>query len=1096
MAAANPASEAEPFSDLVTGGLVDFGRRTRGSDLAPAWDGPALDMSAAPHQGIYSPKNDLAMSDASARRLPARNARPSALLQGLSLGDQSSREMEAIAAAIADPGGMVDLLNAGQDRLSALLVRRADVDEPKDGSPEVDYAASIKLSTQRLTALLRASRGSGTAQNMANGWSGRSQLSGGSLLARLEQVAVMSSHSGGSKSWQEDCLCEGVKFLLVLVEAQCAAFSAVRTNEALIRSARQQDIADEVVAAPSKPHAGAGTKTKLLRALSRSSSSTKDANSMGPSSSGQVTLQPSSMPLQGNSNLAQASRDHTTTLQATVKPKLDTVQQGLADERRRIQLEVEDLTTSVFAEANAMVRAERQKSAELRAQLDAIQSLEALPRPSTRPAKIDVEPPHPSSPRRLEGQPHRTRPERATQKHSATTAGPLRPSSGQDTTPVPGADPSSTPTSFLDVSRSLESRVATGTSSLHFPSFIDMGTMKERTPTGMPSSWSSRRPGTSGSSANDAASFHSVGEQDSDIDPLPHNAETAFRPRPWSVGPQVVDDVVGYDAARLEAPESDSSEDEFAETLDHIEGWPEPRNDLPRNAMLGHSPRSAAVVAAEEARQFQLQRASSARNPERPRSRTGSRQRASLPPRAPQPSSPLPDRPDGSPSPASPLGGPWVTRPRRNTLLRGSVGSASDHMSSTSHGGLSQPAVRSSASNTKATDVEPQLRGGILSQLIPESHDEQHRPNLARNDKNQLASPLVGLGVETDIAGAAVGSRPLDDKAVLEVDHDEIPKKSMDIAKSESCSSNRDASDLMVASTPGSSYKQLRGIGRHDSLLSSIATTLSCDQSSEAAANEEIRTDPAVPHIGHNGQSIPETSQAPLVRSASRASGTSQASSSARSTARGPVMDPLTTRTVNLASLGVTSPPVLAASKYKRGSRSRILGHSNTAAGSAVEGSSSLKLDPSRNLPRSMLVGRTATMRRKASESDLPSSQRSSRATMISEEAGSDDEIGEWASGRVNGGYDRMHRGRHAVGDETHGDSTQAGFAAAKNGADTLRRPLPTSTTGVFAAADQPLHSRKSASEQHRSEGRDRSSGRKLRFNSINSSMSAMQALS
>lgn len=467
----------------------------------------------------------------------------------------------------------------------------------------------------------------------------------------------------------------------------------------------------------------------------------------------------------------------------------------------------------------------------------------------------------------------------------------------------------------------------------------------------------------------------------------------------------------------------ESSDDEFTDTVENLESMPEEdvaRHDGIETVIKAPLPSSPSVTVLTP----NLTRSPSIKSTPRSASKSGSRKRVSLPPRGPEPNSPLPDRPDGSASPVSPLPALFAGgRQRRHTILRSSASSGHDHTSSNhSHSsghagqqaGLGEafsPASPSGEESARQTDNSVTKAGLSLSRTgkqsgltptLADTHQPRHaedasstalplsgslRPEVpARMGPSHLAeeespdtisdSNLIGLGVTSSQSAAAVLTAEQPGTSPLTPYHPRFPGGETSLSPPPGLTPGRPPRrrDAEVGGVLLGANEPVANAHTIAAALSDTVQRWSSSGSPEismmgtrtakapAMSREESRTDQASIasfvdlSAGNQPKSSASGSKKIPKRPSSATSTTSAPAAAARTSPE--ILEARGARPIDLASLGITSPPVLAKSKYKKGSRSKILGHLNSVRPVVTE----LSVYGDGGVPRSMLVHRPQSL--------------------------------------------------------------------------------------------------------------------------------------
>lgn len=481
------------------------------------------------------------------------------------------------------------------------------------------------------------------------------------------------------------------------------------------------------------------------------------------------------------------------------------------------------------------------------------------------------------------------------------------------------------------------------------------------------------------------------------------------------------------------SPQSSNSDlDEFKDTEDFpADLWIETRDirDSPRRS-------SAPIARVMGARESPLLARTASHG--RLRASSRARNRSSLPPRAPEPSSPLPDRPDGTIAPPSPIvlsrTGSISAVSARGSLLRSSAGSSSDQHNSS--GSSSRMGGATSPSGASTTTTSEANHSGDSAQQHLQQPGAMHWHPFAMPGFGAVNGLGVtpGVAIEKPVIPQRIESSswpkppPEDEEASEEMTavqqqqeqkqqrlppyHPRLPHRETSLSVSSSIASSESEREQQQqrdrprnARAKTSPPAAAATSSPNDSVTPRVSRDRVSARSSPASAasghfpplsRETSRTSAATGATSNSGSTRPTTtSMSRTGTSSSIAQSTKSSSSSQRRQQR-----------IDLQALGVTSPPVATRSKYTKGSRSRILGHSTKLA--AGGGSKSMNAAPM-TATSHFVAGKAAAARAAASRPSPPRATTAQRGEL-----------------RDNGGYgrvagsssSRLRRGVVHAGDE------------------------------------------------------------------------------
>ncbi|PWN31172.1 hypothetical protein BDZ90DRAFT_230160 [Jaminaea rosea] len=792
----------------------------------------------------------------------------------------------------------------------------------------VDYVASLRGAASRLASSFERREG-------ARRGSGQATMSGAVLLRKLEQLALELAQGTeqGQVLWPTDveCLRDGLHFMLVLSEAQTAVLRSTSTLKEpvpspLNRRHAHRNSLDSANLFGAGPQA-LGAKAKLLKALGiPSSRSALPASSVGP---------PAAVEHENGNTLRRAKSNES--LQAHAHAQAIS---RLLDSRHAMHQEVEELSAAVFAEANAMVRSEREKVAMLRQQVEEMRRRarydrevdededEALRRPSDgtiRAARRGDQAAVAAAAAAAAAM--RREKQEKEQEQSLRRARQAR-EEGEESVRRAREEQESL--------RRVRQAREEGEESVRRAREEQESLRRARQAREEEESLRLAREYLGPLRRREA---EKTTRTSGSLDPLHGGDSIAFMS--GEISPAAASSHAGSPvgkAAQLHphgdsTATSDSDSDDFQETEEYLPGDDQREDDSRREARSPPArltPFAPATPRLNSPALSILTRAGSHGQSRTIRPPSRSRNRSSLPPRAPEPISPLPDRPDAVPSTPSTV--------NHSLDARGSL-------------------LRSSASSSGSGSGSGSSRGDVAPSSPPTSDANHGSEHAAMHWHPFSAAAVSGLGIGAE--------KPAIPQRIESSSWPRPPSRD-----------GRDAGldqpeEQATAATPPRYHPRLPE--RDTSLPPSPARSTADEEQEEQAPRNVVRLAPApISRVSNSHAPTPQTHHSlALSRETSRTSGAtssggrpptlsrsttassisasmdrSASSSSSSSTtsslrraryARRDHELGLPSPGIDLEALGVHSPPVASKSRYTKGSRSRILGHSN-ASGIGVAG--------------------------------------------------------------------------------------------------------------------------------------------------------------
>ncbi|CAO1626596.1 unnamed protein product [Jaminaea pallidilutea] len=912
----------------------------------------------------------------------SRSTSSEAANRTMTQADGQSGHTRAIAA-LHDPATFIDevvALSSSTARLPLLLLRRPS-------GAEVDYAATLASAASRLTFALKARKGKGVAGSQP---SPQVSLAGADLLSHVERLATCSMVNGSGSGDDFECLRESIKFMLVLCEAQGAVARALKstTNKAapeLAFSAHEEAASQNNSEASSIPHflkvpeskhsslaspsSGIGTMSSPDMPRRSLVQSGLDATGMSPPNLSRLDVPDSSTTTTSNWSLDSSSSPVSKTLHTDPSIALAQARRiisRLLEDRVMMQQEVDDLNAAVFLEASDLLHAERIRNAELEAEVERLKLEQGAQSMGSSDVLDDLHKDGPASSSASATSP----------THTVFSSSSKVPSSSGSLLDI------QQPVAALDIPGCFETAgkspaevvarapsPAAASSQAASPPNARAGSLSSTDDLLLVECSSDREVSSRPADDSDGSSAHLASQSED---------RASKAKRSSSIKEEEEEDDDDHDD---DDDDDDDDEDVFADTFDHLNAFPPaPPREVPFD--LQTTPASGTPEADNENQSWS--RRGSVQQHNRRWSTAGSSicssgRRASLPPRPPEPNSPLPELPAGAiPSPTSSQF-EYQLRPSSSTLP--AIGAiVEQHVPGAAHVEQLQDgdAVPDSGAST---DPHADWLSSVLKHgkpLIPQRMQSSTWPSPPTTDDERPSFQTQ----------SSRGSDTLRAPSPLPPYHPALP--------------GRDASLTNDLSPPKNGVDSRRRAPSHASTAStrrsSTLTTSSVPTSVSSGAMLHSKSS----HNGNNGLRL-RPHQSPTQPSSS--------SSSSR--------EPR-----DLAALGVGNPPVASKNKPSKGSRSRILANIDRSSSWSNEGSSSQRSDlafavpepvPAGHLQSHLVVRRQSAPRRMSSFTSgaapiLPTRSSSASVPPYSEmmEEGEEAAALRKETADSNGGYGRV----------------------------------------------------------------------------------------